>query len=445
MNWNEKFKGELIDSGSYGEIYEITSEKGNLKSHVIKVLADFNEEDRRRIIREINCLLELKDNENVIDILDYCKDAPLPWFLMPKADCNLNSYIYDNGPINDELCIKITKQILNAIGEAHKREILHRDLGASNILLFVKDKEIEIKVADFSLGRDFKSSSKALTRRSTKQLGQDAFVDPKQLINFNNANETSDIYAIGSLMSYMLSGEDPRLVQPTHSDLYFIISKCRDGEQGNRPQTIEEVFKLIQIYESRIKAGVNRKSHSEINELFINNNDLQEEELIQLTQYFTKQRRLYDSGDLTYNRNIESIVEMKDSSLLGYWIKRTDNSSVKNFINNFIEQALRIRNQVRWSFRDMKKIGDVLLLVYKETYDNDIKVKIYETLCELSYGFGEVTEHIQYILTQDYGYDQSLLTRLSFVTYDKKERIEHIFREVEGKIKHFALIEPFDE
>lgn len=67
----------------------------------------------------------------------------------------------------------------------------------------------------------------------------------------------------------------------------------------------------------------------------------------------------------------------------------------------------------------MRNIADVLLLVYKETPDDDIKVSVFETLCELSYGFGEVTKHIQYILAQDYGNEQTLLTRLSFVAYEK--------------------------
>lgn len=33
----------------------------------------------------------------------------------------------------------------------------------------------------------------------------------------------------------------------------------------------------------------------------------------------------------------------------------TDKSSIKNFTNHFIEQALRISNQVRWSFSEHEK------------------------------------------------------------------------------------------
>jgi eukaryotic-like serine/threonine-protein kinase len=187
-----------------------------------------NPEDRKRIIREINCLIQLQSNNNVIDILDYSTEASYPWFVMPKADSNLYNYIISNGVFDEEKCLKVIYQILNAIEEAHDKDILHRDLGASNILLFTNDNLFDVKVADFSLGRDFSTSSKTLTRKSTSRLGQDAFVAPEQIRNLSLATKLSDIFAIGSLMSFMLTGEDPRLVDPTHSNLHFFISKCRE-------------------------------------------------------------------------------------------------------------------------------------------------------------------------------------------------------------------------
>lgn len=450
MNWQDKYEGFLLAEGSYGQIYQVHAD-GQPLDLVVKVLrSDYSDpQDRRRMLREINCLLSLKDNEYVIEVLDYDTTADLPWFVMLKADNNLSKYVGEKGGLSEEECLCITRCILDALEDAHNKGILHRDLGASNILLFKEEHGYRIQVADFSLGRDFSRQTKQLTRTLQAHLGQDAFVAPEQILNLNQATNQSDIFAVGSLMSFMLTGQDPRLFQPD-SPLDSIIRQFRDRDPQRRPQTVAEAKRLLDLYEA-LNNRETRMGLDEIAQQFhqsmkhpLDEGVLSKEALHDLTSFVTRQNQLFEGsnqGDLTFNRYFQHIITIP-KKLFEYWITHSTDRDIERFLDRFFEQVHVIRKQTRWTFRNMKKIIDVLMVVF-DMHDG-MKARIFELFVIVwDSGFGEAYESIVKVMTQEY-HEQRTIVDLSLIMSRYQDLLESVYRDNAYRIRHASFASIFE-
>ncbi|UOK62228.1 serine/threonine protein kinase [Paenibacillus sp. OVF10] len=207
MSWRETCSEYVpIGKGSYGTVYELFN-NGVSKGQVVKEFNDGEFQDKRRFLREIDILLKLDGHPNIINIIEYSKSDDFPWFRMPKATYTLHHYVKNSvESITEEEAIHLVEQILKALEHAHQHNILHRDLAPSNILLFPDiSGEVTLKVADFSLGRDFNSESAPLTKTIDMGLGQDGFIAPEQHEQTSQTTVQSDIYSVGALLAFMLT------------------------------------------------------------------------------------------------------------------------------------------------------------------------------------------------------------------------------------------------
>ncbi len=163
-------------------------QKNELKKTVaIKQLKrDFvrNEDYVYRFKREISLLKELDECPYIISCLDMeCDDTKEIYrYAMPLADYHLHKYITKyNSRISLQEKIMIFNQILVGMKYAHEKTILHRDLSPNNVLIFIKDQNVQAKISDFGLGKDINSMSHF--SKSVGSYGQIFYVAPEQYDN----------------------------------------------------------------------------------------------------------------------------------------------------------------------------------------------------------------------------------------------------------------------
>lgn len=102
--------------------------------------------------------------------------------------------------------VALVRKLAMALGEAHRRGIIHRDLKASNIMINCRGEPI---VMDFGLARRSKSEDVRLTR-SGAVLGTPAYMPPEQVIGDVHAmGPGCDIYSLGVILYELLTRRVP--------------------------------------------------------------------------------------------------------------------------------------------------------------------------------------------------------------------------------------------
>jgi hypothetical protein len=107
-----------------------------------------------------------------------------------------------SGPLAPETAVSLALQIAEALGAAHERGIVHRDIKPQNVLLTATG---DAKVTDFGIARA--TSATTISQRSVV-LGTASYMSPEQAMG-EPATPKSDLYSLGVVLYEMLSGELP--------------------------------------------------------------------------------------------------------------------------------------------------------------------------------------------------------------------------------------------
>lgn len=158
---------------------------------------------------------------------------------------------------------QIMTQLGGALGYAHARGMIHRDVKPSNVLI---DEQGNCLLTDFGLARMVEASSDKLTSAGAI-MGTPAYMSPEQGKG-DSLDGRSDLYSLGVIFYEMLTGQVPyrdklpmmvvikhirdplpsaRELAPDLSDaLERVLIKSLDKEPDQRYQTAEDFVQAIQ-------------------------------------------------------------------------------------------------------------------------------------------------------------------------------------------------------
>ena len=195
---------QAIDSGGMAYIYKALCKK--TKAHVaLKVLKEKfsgSTEYVTRFKKEAQAAFSL-NHENIVRVRDIGCDDGIYYMVMDFIEGeSLKTKIENKGIIEEKDAILYAIQLCAALGAAHKRGIIHRDIKPHNILLNQDD---QIKLTDFGIA---KSISVASQETDKQVIGSVYYVSPEQARG-EDVDARTDIYSLGIVLYEMLTGQLP--------------------------------------------------------------------------------------------------------------------------------------------------------------------------------------------------------------------------------------------
>ncbi|NUP12089.1 MAG: serine/threonine protein kinase [Polyangiaceae bacterium] len=189
---------------------------------VMKVLAAVDgalvEDLERRLLREGRVLVGL-DHENIVKVLDFGFTlCGRPYLVVELLDGKtLKQEVREGGTLPVAEVLDIAAQTLSALTCAHEAGLVHRDLKPDNIMRLRADGAgpRRIKVLDFGIVKivDEKVRERVGGVVPTTQgqiVGTPAFASPEQIMQ-GAIDARTDLYAVGGVIFYLLTGRAPFL------------------------------------------------------------------------------------------------------------------------------------------------------------------------------------------------------------------------------------------
>src|SRR5690606_29005585 len=140
---------------------------------------------------------------HIVNIFDVGEDEELHYLVMEYIEGQtLKKHIQMNGPLRVQEAVRIMRQLVSAIANAHHNGIVHRDIKPQNILM---DSEGNVKITDFGIAM---ALSATVHTKTNSVIGTVHYLSPEQARG-GMATKKSDIYSLGIVFYELLTGELP--------------------------------------------------------------------------------------------------------------------------------------------------------------------------------------------------------------------------------------------
>jgi calcium-dependent protein kinase len=265
-----KLKGDVYDnytklkdiqSGTTGSVSKVLHKQLNIP----RALKYINIKDNPKLLNEAKreiAILKNLDHPNIEKIYEYYeKENDCINIVMELIDGQeLFSKLMKVNHFSEKQTAIIMYQIFSSIKYCHENGIIHRDIKAENIL--VQDSlNLFVKIIDFG-------SCEILTKTkltSTYKVGSPSYIAP-EVLNGEEYDYCCDIWSLGVLMYYLLSGNKP-FTGTTEEEIYKAIKtkelKFKDVIWESISNEAKELIKSMLVKNKKKRINIDQALNSE--------------------------------------------------------------------------------------------------------------------------------------------------------------------------------------
>ena len=172
----------------------------------LKVLRVGGVIERARFAREAQALASLTHPHIVRLIAHGHIDEQTPYLVMEWLIGEDLAHRLLRGPLSVAEAVTLILQVAEALGEAHSRSIVHRDIKPQNLFL-LHQQLTDVRVVDFGLVHEEEGSA-GLTQAGTL-LGTPGYMSPEQARGSRTLSANSDVFSLGCVLFECLTGVRP--------------------------------------------------------------------------------------------------------------------------------------------------------------------------------------------------------------------------------------------
>ncbi len=256
----------LLAQGGMSQVYLVHDLKLNGKVWVLKEIEHTGQ--GAAFVEEAKLLTSLSHPyiPNITDYFEVSKEG-LCYLVMEYIDGVTLQTRFEqaSSKLREQDILKYLIQLCEVLQYLHGREqpVVFRDLKPSNIMVDAYD---NIRLIDFGIARSFEAGK--LT--DTVQMGTVAFAAPEQFEAVQTDPRT-DIYAVGAIMYYLLSGGKYYYASAARKDVLThmpstwvsLMNRLLAADPVDRYQRVEEVLAALK----QIQAGGEKRQHTQLQSL----------------------------------------------------------------------------------------------------------------------------------------------------------------------------------
>ena len=197
--------GNLLGSGGMAEVClahdEVLGRDVALK--ILKNQYAENDEFVERFRREARSAAAL-NHPNIVSVYDRGSSKDGTYYIVMEyvPGGTLKERILREGPLDPGTVAELGSQVARALGSAHEKSVIHRDVKPQNVLLTDTG---NAKVTDFGIAR---AANATTTSQPNLVLGTAGYMSPEQAKG-DPVGPQSDLYSLGVVLYEMLTGELP--------------------------------------------------------------------------------------------------------------------------------------------------------------------------------------------------------------------------------------------
>jgi hypothetical protein len=205
--------GKPLGSGGMGEVFLAEHEmlKRPCAVKLIRPEVVLRAGSIERFEREVRINAKLS-HPNTVEIFDYgrTEDGTYYYVMEYLPGMSLANLVERHGPLPPGRAVHLLRQVAMALQEAHEAGLIHRDIKPSNIFAARRGGVNDVaKLLDFGLARPTATASSAGSSDEGKILGTPLYMSPEQATGSRSLDARSDIYSLGAVAYYLLTGRPP--------------------------------------------------------------------------------------------------------------------------------------------------------------------------------------------------------------------------------------------
>lgn len=197
---NGRYKVErILGQGGMATVFRVRHEELGSR-HALKLLDIQGKSVRKRLLQEGRIQASLA-HPHIVAVTDVLDVDGSPGLVMEFVDGPTLTDVLAEAPPSRTVAEQWFRQIAQAVGYAHQRGLVHRDLKPDNVLMAKLDDAMHPKVADFGIAKVLGDTG--ANRPGTKAgmaMGTPAYMPPEQVNNAADADQRADVFALGCIL-----------------------------------------------------------------------------------------------------------------------------------------------------------------------------------------------------------------------------------------------------
>ncbi len=222
----------FLGQGAMGAVYEAATPSDERVA--VKVLLELGQhkmasELERRFVREA-AVASTFASKHVVPVVDSGMDEALgvPYLVMPLlVGSDASTLLGRTGALHPTVAVRMVAQACAGLMEAHKQQVVHRDVKPDNLFLDQDDEgNVTVRVLDFGMAKLTEESgddNQALTRAGSI-LGTPHYMSPEQSMNAKDVDARCDVWGIGATLYHLLTGSAPFAEARTFAELHLALN-----------------------------------------------------------------------------------------------------------------------------------------------------------------------------------------------------------------------------